>query len=272
MYLWKSWYDSRQRLILYGTACLAIGVIGGVVYAHDYSFWIHWWQQTLAHPPHYKHWNPTLAQLRREYEYFVQNYWEQALSWSWMYMPMAGIWSALILGATSVGREHGAGGMAFVLTRPESRWRVIWHEWALTVGEIGIIVSMFYAGALPFVLRTIPHDVKRAASPAMLLAGVLAVAACLCGLTQFLTLATGSGMKGLSAAVAVILFYYFLPSALEVWWHILWPEKVQELSLSVLGEIWVQERSPVLGVTLVWAMLALIFPFLSQWLIEWREV
>ncbi|MHB8654100.1 MAG: ABC transporter permease subunit [Terriglobia bacterium] len=275
MYLWKSWHDSRQRLVVYAVACLVLGVIGGIVHVHWYNQLTATYQRILAHPPHYYFRNgPALdpVQLRRFYLNFVQNSWKDAFYSCWTYIPMAGLWTAFIFGATSVGREYSSGAMSFVLTRPQSRRSVVWQEWALAIAEIYIILVMFYAGALPFALYTMPHDVKLTAIPSMLLVGALAVAACLCGLTQFLTLLTGSSMKGLSAATAVVLFYYFLPSALEVWWHILWPEKVQELSLSVLAQVWVQERSPVLGVTLVWTMLALIFPFLSQWLIEKREV
>jgi len=282
MYLWKSWHDSRQRLMLYGVACLAIGLIGGIHHVQSYNFRAASWQRTLAlmamwqrnppRSPHFRNWRMILVQLPRTYQEFVQYSWKEAFYWFWAYMPLAGLWSALIFGTTSVGREYSSGAMSFVLTRPQSRWSVAWQEWALAIAEIYIILSMFYVGALPFALYTMPHDGKLTAIPSMLLVGALAVAACLCGLTQFLTLLTGSSMKGLSAATAVVLFYYFLPSAVEVWWHIHWPEKVQELSLSVLADVWVQERSPVLGVTLVWAMLALIFPFLSQWLIEKREV
>lgn len=274
MYLRKSWHDSRHRLMLYGVACLAIGVIGGIQHVQWYTFLSVSWQTRLAHPPGFRHWRADPAQLRRLYLDFLHNSWKTAFYWFETYVPMAGLWSALIFGATSVGREYGAGGIGFVLTRPESRRRVVWHEWALAVSEIGIILSMFYAGALPFVLYASPQYVRLTAIPAMLLFGVLAVAACLCGLTQFLTLLTGSSMKGLSAAIAVALFYYFLPSALDVWWHIHWPERVQELSLSVLGLyiLWNRNRLPIVEVTAIWMLVALIFPFLSQWLIEHREV
>jgi hypothetical protein len=76
----------------------------------------------------------------------------------------------------------------------------------------------------------------------------------------------------LSATIAAVLFYVFLPSALDQWWHIRWPLRVQDLSLSVFGWDWDWFSSPLWEITILWAMVALIFPFMSQWLIEHREV
>ena len=87
-----------------------------------------------------------------------------------------------------------------------------------------------------------------------------------------MTVLTGSAAKGLSATVAVVLFYYMFPSALDVWWHVTWPEKVQGLSLSIFEPVWDRLTFSTWEVTTLWALVALIFPFLSQWLIERREV
>jgi hypothetical protein len=270
MYLWKSWHDSRDRVILYGAAGLAIGVIIGIAHINYFSGMVERYQRVLSGaPPHYfRRWNPDPVQLRQLYLDSLQHSWEWSLYQILNLMPMAAIWSALALGAMSVGRDYGSGAIGFVLTRPQSRFRIVWEEWALAIAEIGIILSMFYVGILPFLFYTSGRYVSP--SPAPLL-GILAVAACICGLTQFLTMLTGSSMKGLSAAVAVCLFYVMLPDALDAWWHIRWPAEVRDLSLAVVDNIgW--ENMPVLQITLIWAMVALIFPVLSQWLIERREV
>jgi len=256
MYLWKSWHDSRQRLAVYAGACLAIGIIVGL--ENIYWFRAMWgWRAIATHLQHY-HWNRNLIYVRPANLYY-------------QFMPLVGLWSALVFGAISVGREYGSGAMSFVLTRPQSRWLVVWYQWALALAEIFIILGAFFIGALPFLVYFSKYYVG---FDATLIPGVLVVAACLCGLTQFLTLLTGSSMKGMSASVAVALFYYFLPSALDVWWHIHWPEKVQDLSLSVLGMYmpWNRSRLPIVEVTAIWMLVALIFPFLSQWLIEKREI
>jgi hypothetical protein len=195
--------------------------------------------------------------------------------WSWGMNSLAGlllpavIWSALAFGFISVGREYGSGAMAFVLTRPQKRWRIVWSEWALAVAEICLVLSMLVIGMTPFL-----YMINRigAGFAGLVLPGALAVAACLYGLTQFLTLLTGSSARGLSATLATVLFYIFLPSALNDWWHISWPLKVTELSLSIFDVDWGELQLPSWEIALLWAIVAMIFPFLSQWLIERREV
>jgi hypothetical protein len=159
--------------------------------------------------------------------------------------------------------------MVLVLTRPQKRWRIVWDEWALSVSEICIILSMLALGMAPFLLLTSKIYVS---FTGLILPAAVAMAACLYGLTQFLTLLTRSSAKGLSATIAVILFYIFLPSALDQWWHISWPSKVTDVSLSIFGWDCDWFSSPLWEITILWAMVALIFPFMSQWLIERREV
>ena len=255
MYLWKSWHDSRHRIVLYAGACMAIGAMIGLDvfgwYIRDVA-WI-----AASTNPRIKLLNPSPWA------------WSLGMSAQTEFMLPIVIWAALALGATSAGREYGSGAMAFVLTRPQSRWRIVWGDWLLGVSEICIILSMLTMGMTPFLFLTSRIYVGFNGA---LIPGALAVGACLYGLTQFLTMLTGSSMKGTSAAVASILFYLFLPSALDDWWHIKWPQKVVDLSLSVFEEEWYRLQLPSWGVTILWAMLALIFPLLSQWLIERREV
>jgi len=189
-----------------------------------------------------------------------------------IFMLPAMIWSSLAFGGTSVGREHGAGAMAFVLTRPQRRWRIVWDDWALAAAEMCIILSMFSLGLAPFLVLT--HSVSVGFCGVML-PGVLAVGICLYGLTQCLTLLTGSGAKGVSFTVAVVLFCNFMPAALEQWWHIHWPSKILDLSLSMFA-MFDYSMEPDLvqqwEIAALWFVVALIFPFMSQWLIERREV
>jgi len=255
MYRWKSWHDSRQRLALYAAACLAIGVILGLDFWFDYANWKAW--QALSHTPEFRMWDVSRG------------------IWYWAMNVVAGlllpavIWSALAFGSSSVGNEYGSGAMVFVLTRPQKRWRIVWDDWMLSVAEICLVLFMLIVGIAPFLYLTSKTYV---AFTGLILPGVLAVAACLYGVTQFLTLLTGSSAKGLSATVAVVLFYYMFPSALDVWWHVTWPEKVQQLSLSMFEPVWDRLTFSTWEITILWALVALIFPFLSQWLIERREV
>jgi hypothetical protein len=255
MYSWKSWHDSRHRLALYAGACLAVGAITGLDIWGTYHFWAAWIAVTTN--PRLKLWDPSFD------------------AWAWginviteLMLPVV-VWSSLVLGVTSVGREDSSGAMTFILTRPQKRWRIVWDEWALSVAEISIILSMLVLGMVPFLFLISRIYVSFSG---LILPAVVAVAACLYGLTQFLTLLTRSSAKGLSATIAVILFYLFRPSALDDWWHISWPSKVTDLSLSVFRPEWDGLPSIHWEIAMLWVIVGLIFPFLSQWLIERREV
>lgn len=256
MYRWKCWHDSRDRLVLYGGAGFVVTALIGVDVWREYLSQV---AATAAFPrlQHYYWWNPSL------------NGWAWGMDLLAELMFPAAIWLALVFGFTSVGREYGSGGMAFVLTRPQNRWRIVWDEWLLAVAEICVVLSMLIVGIAPFLYLINKIYVG---FTGLILPGALAVAACLYGLTQFLTLLTGSSSRGLSATVAVILFYVFLPGALNDWWHIGWPLRVADLSLSVFDRKWDEMPHLSWEVILLWSMVALIFPLLSQWLIERREV
>jgi len=255
MYRWKSWHDSRQRLALYAAACLAIGVTQGLHLWNSYSFEVAW--IAASKNPRLKLWDPSL------------DFWYWAMNVVAEFLLPAIIWSALAFGFTSVGNEYASGAMAFVLTRPQKRWRIVWDDWLLAVAEICFVLSMLIVGIAPFLYSTSKIYV---AFTGLILPGALAVAACLYGLTQFLTLLTGSSARGLSATVAVVLFYDMFPTALDEWWHIKWPLKVEALSLSIFEPRWDWLSFSLWEITILWALVALIFPFLSQWLIERREV
>jgi len=257
MYRWKSWCDSRQRLALYAAAGLAVGLLLGMEnfsWFHEYLAW-----QAMSTHRQFRSWDVS---------YSLGAWTVSSLG---TYLLPAMIWSSLAFGATSVGREYGAGALPFVLTRPQRRWRIIWDDWVFAAAEICIVLSALWLGTEVFLSRisTIWLGLSGVMIP-----GAVALGVCLYGLTQFLTLLTGSGAKGVSFAVAVVLFYYFLPGALEQWWHIHWPAKILDLSLSMFSMF--EDRSSDLAqqweIAALWFVVALIFPLFSQWLIERREV
>jgi len=258
MYRWKSWCDSRQRLALYAAACLALGLLMGMQHWAYYFLYLEW--QSVSTNRFVKAWDIS----------FDSGYGTVASLATFMLPAM--IWSSLAFGGTSVGREYGAGAMPFVLTRPQRRWRIVWDDWALGAAEICIILSMFCFGLAPFVAQISSIWLGFIG---VMLPGVLAVGICLYGLTQFLTLLTGSGAKGVSFAVAVVLFYNFFPAALEQWWHVHWPSKILDLSLSMFSMFdsrWLPDLAQQWKIAALWSVVALIFPFFSQWLIERREI
>lgn len=265
MYAWKCWRDSRDRVILYGTASLAVGIMLGVMSAS-------WYRVMILEEP-----------LRRR---FVRD-WNPAL-WAWTlgitslndFLWPAALWAALILAATSVGREYGSGAMPFLLTRPARRWNFVWTDWRLGMTQMVVISALMLVGALPFFVYTSRAYVGRSWP---LLPGCVILPAALYGLAHFMTALTGSSMKGLSATAAAILLYELLPGALDEWWHIHGPLAFRDWSLNVLEWDWTHDlewdwthdhyRFLLHGwPMLMWLVVAMAFPLLSQIIVERREV
>jgi hypothetical protein len=257
MYAWKCWHDSRDRVILYAAASLAIGLMFGAIALAQYHIFLSYaWEWSLR--PRGWYWNPAL------------------LAWDWgLYLTeatlfRAALWVGLILGAVSVGREYRSGAMPFLLTRPASRKVFVWTDWSVGLAQMTAIVAMMLGGTVS-VLCAVSTDYVWLSFPQLL--ECLLLGAVLYGLSHFTTALMGSSMKGLSASAAVILFYELLPGAFEDWWHLSGPLRFRDWSL----KLW--EDKP--GVNdpftlhgwpmLMWLLVALAFPLLSQFILEWRE-
>lgn len=256
MYAWKCWHDSRDRVILYAAASLAIGLMFGAEVFAQYQVW-------LVYVPK---WNPHARHL-----------WDPVRwAWNWgLYMTddslfPAAVWVALSLGAVSVGREYRSGAMPFLLTRPASRRAFVWTDWSLGLVQMTVILAMMLVG-LASVLHSIGDDYVWRGFPRLLECVVLGAA--LYGLAHFMTALVGSSMKGLSATAAVILFYELLPGALNEWWHVSGPLRFRDWSLNLWGwEPGITDPFALHGwPMLMWLLVALAFPLLSQFVLEWRE-
>jgi len=255
MYAWKCWRDSRDRVILYAAASLAVGILTGTTISSWYRVQVAW--EWFVRPRN-QGWNPAL--------------------WAWSsgmisldeFLSPAALWAALSLGAVSVGREYGSGAMPFLLTRPASRKAFVWMDWGLGLTQMAAILTMMVVGILPFLGYTSRAYVWRSWP---LLPGCLVIGAALYGLTHFATALTGSSMKGLSATAAAILVYLLSPGALDEWWHFSTPLKFKNWSLNVSAWDWHNDRFILHGwPLLMWLLVALAFPLLSQFVLERREV
>jgi len=256
MYAWKCWHDSRDRVILYAAASLAIGLMFGTEVWAQYHTWL-----------------PYISKMNSE-----GMRWGDAVRWAWdwgLYMTddslhPAALWVALSLGTVSVGREYRSGAMPFLLTRPASRKAFVWTDWSLGLAQMTVILAMMLVGVVS-VLCGISHDYVWLSFPRLL--GCVVLGAALYGLTHFTTALAGSCMKGLSASAAVILFYELLPGALQEWWHLSGPLKFRDWSLNLFdSEPGVNDPFTLHGwPMLMWLLVALAFPLLSQFVLEWRE-
>ncbi len=222
MYLWKTWHDSRTRVVIYILAALCLGLLHGldVISAAN-------WHITLRNlKPHYLFGSPI-------YNFdFNTEAATSALTWAvlgfrrntfpgvmWSFIghgAIALLLASLSLGVSGVGREYDADTMSFVLTRPCSRMKFIFTDWAVGLTGMVIIVSGLAFPLVPFLC------VVHAQGPGNVLGGLPALwvlGAAVYGLSHFMTLVAGSASKGLILSMATILTYYFLPNALHEWWH-----------------------------------------------------
>ncbi|MGD0009238.1 MAG: hypothetical protein ABSE93_11930 [Terriglobia bacterium] len=203
MYLWKAWQDSRTRVVLYILAALSVGMLFGldvVSWANWHAYWMTY-RQYRALPRFDFYMDVTFYTL----ELLVLDYGQMAV-----------LLAGLSLGATSTGREYGAGTMDFVLTRPGPRRNFVLTDWTVGLTTMVIMVSGLAFGALPFLCLI---HAKGAGNVLAGLPGLWVLGAAIYGLSHFTTLVAGSAPKGLILSVATVLTYFFLPTALREWWH-----------------------------------------------------
>jgi ABC-type transport system involved in multi-copper enzyme maturation permease subunit len=251
MYAWKCWHDTRSRLALYASACLIVGMLAGI--------------NAVAELRWYGYWS---EYINRTWDY---------LPWVWMSAiiilrpctVIAAFWAALSFGATSVGAEYGAGTTDFLLTRPRSRKYFAWTGWSIAMVEITGVLVAGVIGSMPFLESTSGRGNWQTFG---LLPGMLLIAAVVYGLTHFLAVVTRSGMKGLSSSVAVILFFTLLPTALDEWWHVKWPLRIQNWFSPIYDWLPGDRMHLTWSAVLVCALVALAFPLLSQMWMERRQV
>jgi len=256
MYLWKAWHDSRTRVVVYILAALSVGALFGM----DLMSWANW----------HAYWMSTAPVRLRSYFSFDMDVTIYTLDWLVLeYGPMVALLAGLSLGATSTGREYGAGTMNFVLTRPTLRRNFVLTDWTMGLTAIVIIASGFAFPVLPFLCLV------HAKGPGNVLGGLPALwvlGAAIYGLSCFTTLVAGSAAKGLILSVATVLTYFFLPTALNEWWHMDALLRAREWTLRPFNYgSW--PLSPFdWGVIAFWLAVAAGFLCASLAWIRWREV
>jgi hypothetical protein len=188
--------------MVYILAALSVGALGGLDVISEANWHAYWM---------------TIPRLRFVFDYnFYMDVALWMLHWSVLSGQKAALLAGLSLGASSTGREYGAGTMNFVLTRPSRRRNLVLMDWTVGLTAIVIIVSGLAFPMLPFLCLV------HAQGAGIVLAGLPALwvlGAAIYGLSHFTTLVAGSAPKGLILSVATVLTYFFLPTALHEWWH-----------------------------------------------------
>jgi ABC-type transport system involved in multi-copper enzyme maturation permease subunit len=247
MYLWKTWHDSRTRVVVYILAALSVGLLSGL----EVVTWANWHtvRLMLERPTYRNNWD------------FYGDLTFDLLRWQVIgYGLVAALLAGLSLGAGGVGREYGAGTMHFVLTRPRARTNFVFTDWMTGLTAMVIVVGALAYGVLPFLWFA------HAQGPGNILIGLpslWALGAAIFGLASFTTLVGGSAPKGLVLSVAGVLTYLFLPAAFYEWWHMDTLIKAQYWTLQILSRdsyhfhwsvtvFWLAAAASFLGASLLW--------------------
>jgi len=255
MYPWKAWHDSRSRVVVYILAALCVGALSGMDVVADANWHAYW--RTYFKPRVFYNFNfymdVTLWKLRE----------------SVYYGQIAALLAGLSLGASSTGREYGAGTMNFVLTRPSRRWNFVLTDWKVGLAAMVIIVSGLAFPLLPVLCWV------HAQGPGNILGclpSLWVLGAAIYGLSHFTTLVGGSAPKGLILSAATLLTYSFLPTALLEWWHVDMLVRATDWTLRPF-ESGSWPLSPFdWSVTAFWLAVAAGFLGASLAWIKWREV
>lgn len=267
MYFWKCWRESRGTFIV---GVLVTAVVCGLYTIAAAKMVFPAAGHTVAHPAH-----PTVEQA-----------WSQAVR---LTLGSGGLFAliwGLLVGAKGLGKEFEENTADFVFTRPRRRRYWVWAGWPAGVLQLAIIV--FAAGAVTcgvLVLVTGEFYSWRliATLPVLVVASVAAY-----GFTYLLTIVTRSGRQALSYGIGVLIIAETVPAVARHYWHIHMPtplgfiERASDWAAGPLhlvrfegGVRWTDvgpsHPFPFMAVFL-WTVVALLFPLVSQLVLERAQV
>ncbi len=248
MYVWKLWRDSRTRFLV----CLIAGLLwaGAAVYL----------KQTL-----YVRSSVALDALKHNVR-IQQAAWTDINVDLFPSLTAMGVLIALCLCETGLARDFALGQGEFVLTRPRRRRYFAWTGWLFGAGQIFLTMAlMLLCGfGLLFYLSGVVLNWRALALPILLLPSILL----LYGIGYALAVST-NGRNGAITAFGVLLLYFFVVPAFYFYWHVALPR----WWFSSLPDWAIRGQGSFPAVALVgWIAFALVFPLLTQWKLERKEV
>ncbi|MBI3405535.1 MAG: ABC transporter permease subunit [Acidobacteria bacterium] len=191
--------------------------------------------------------------------------------------PVAMVLAAFSFGAAGIGEEFHRGTIQFLLARPRRRLHFVWTGWIVGAAELALLVSVAYGISRRFGSQTVfgnftwrqIHGIsspEAAAWKSILL--IFIVALLLYSLAYFTTLLMRGGRNGFNLAVGILIVYCAVWDLLHFVWHMEFPFifTMFEWTFRSTGP----DSFPVSAFT--YLLVAMIFPFASQWLLERAEV
>jgi hypothetical protein len=216
MLAWKWWRDCRGRVILYCVGALVMGVFAAI----DGTAFSAWIERFKGDP--------------QRYQFYVFLTWNRVGYGLESPATWGAIWMGLALAITSFGRDYASPAASFMVTRPRRRIAMLWTDWALTQATVVIAAALLVGSAVLITSRLLP-DLGRASELWVMFPPAIALAVTVYGLALFWTAATRSAVRGVELSIATMLVFTLAPGALLEWWHIAWPDRLQNWMLQLFG-------------------------------------
>jgi len=171
---------------------------------------------------------------------------------------------ALALAAVCASEEFAGSTIHFLFTKPRSRAYFLWTGWAVGCAELlAIALVNWAAGSL-----TLGHYSKNPLHSAILdsamiqqLAGAAIYGLYIYCITYSLTVALRNGLRGLGASMAIVFGLPFFAIAVRWRWKINLP----------IPTVPIASLSPLTS-NIIWMVVALLFVFAAQLVVEHSEI
>lgn len=171
---------------------------------------------------------------------------------------------ALALGALGASEQFARSTVHFLFTKPRSRAYFVWTGWVvgcaqlLAVDFVNLAVgaaTLSHYGKNPF------HSVLFGSVTASQLTAVLVLGLYVYCLTYSLTIVLSSGLRGLGASMAIVFGVPFFAIAVRWRWKINFP----------IPAVPIERLSPLIS-NFIWMLVALLFVFAAQIVVERTEI
>jgi hypothetical protein len=171
---------------------------------------------------------------------------------------------ALALGALGASEQFAGTTVHFLFTKPRSRAYFLWSGWlvgcaqllALTIVNLVVgAVTLSHYGNNPF------HSVLFGSVTARQLVAVLILGLYVYCLTYSLTVVLRNGLRGLGASMAIVFGIPFFAIAVRWRWKVNFP----------IPAVPIERLSPLVS-NIIWTLVALLFVFAAQLVIDRIEI
>ncbi len=257
MYIWKLWRDTRARFL----GCLALGMVWAGSEAYFTAIFL------LRSPTHIRPLVDAtgLATLRHSHE-IQQTLWSGLAPHLLGPVLLVGLLAAIAFCGPGLGSDLARGTVEVLFSRPRRRRYFSWAGWAFNACQLMLLMYLivFCGAGIMFYLTGTVLSWRPFLVPLLVLPSVLLLFG-----VAYLAVVLTDGHNGGSIAVGLLLVYAGSIAVLYFYWRVQPPAWWFD-SLSN----WIrrgQAPFPVLPV-LGWSLAALVFPLLTQWSLQRKQV